>query len=118
MLSAHGGSRILLYLGVTDMRQSFCGLNALVYRHRGRPEDRSYYVFVNRTRTRVKIMYWDGAGLALWYKRLEKGCFVMPEHDGQTVALDRRRLALLLEGVIPLRLKPRFQLPSPALNTL
>lgn len=114
MLSVQGGSRVLLYLGATDMRLSFRGLSAVVYRHLGQPADGAYYVFVNRSRTRVKILYWDGDGLALWYKRLEKGCFVMPEGAGPTVVLDRRRLALLLEGVIPLRLKPRFELaPSP-----
>lgn len=110
MLSIGGASRIFLCLRPTDMRRSFCGLSALVYEHLGRPDDGAYYVFVNRRRTHVKILYWDGDGLALWYKRLEKGCFTVPACRDGRAELDRRHLALLLEGVVPLRLKPRFSL--------
>ena len=109
MLSLSGSSRIFLYLRPTDMRRSFAGLGALVYQHLGRPDDGSYYVFVNRRRTHVKILYWDGDGLALWSKRLEKGCFSVPPCRDGKVEMDRRHLALLLEGVVPLRLKPRFR---------
>jgi len=110
MLSISGSSRIFLFMQPTDMRKSFRGLSALIYRYRGRPEDGAYYVFVNRVRTHVKVLYWDGDGLAIWYKRLEKGRFVMPRADGERVELSRRRLAMLLEGIVPLRTKPRFSL--------
>ena len=90
------------------MRKSFRGLSGLVYAHLGRPEDGTYYVFVNRRRTHVKILYWDGDGLALWYKRLEKGRFEIPRRQGSKVELDRRGLSLLLEGVIAVREQPRF----------
>ena len=110
MLSIAGNSRIFLYLQPTDMRKSFCGLSALIYHHLGRPEDGSYYVFVNRRRTHIKILYFDGDGLAIWYKRLEKGRFAMPELQGDRVELDRRRLAMLLEGIVPLRTTKRFSL--------
>ena len=110
MLSIAGSSRIFLYVPATDMRRSFTGLSALVYQHLGRPDDGAYYVFVNRRRTHVKILYWDGDGLALWYKRLEKGRFMVPSMREGRAELDRRDLALLLEGVIPLRMKPRFRL--------
>ncbi len=93
------------------MRKSFHGLSALVYQHLGRPEDGAYYVFINRLRTHLKILYWDGDGLALWYKRLEKGRFLPPRPTGEhRVELDRRDLSLLLEGVVPLRSAPRFRL--------
>jgi transposase len=108
MLSVSGAARIFLYLRPTDMRRSFTGLSAMVYQHLGRPDDGGYYVFVNRRRTHVKILYWDGDGLALWYKRLEKGCFAMPASRDGRVEIDRRHLALVLEGVVPLRLKQRF----------
>jgi transposase len=108
MLSIGGSSRIFLCLRPTDMRRSFTGLSAVVYGHLGRPDDGAYYVFVNRRRTHVKILYWDGDGLALWYKRLEKGRFAVPPIRDGRAELDRRHLALLLEGVVPLRLKPRF----------
>ena len=110
MLSVAGSSRILLYTGPTDMRKSFRGLSALIYQHLGRPEDGSYYVFVNRRRTHVKILYFDGDGLAIWYKRLEKGRFIMPRMQGDRVELDRRRLAMLLEGIVPLGTTRRFSL--------
>jgi transposase len=110
MLSVAGSSRIMLYMQPTDMRRSFRGLSALIYQHLGRPEDGSYYVFVNRPRTHVKILYFDGDGLAIWYKRLEKGRFVMPRMQADRVELDRRQLAMLLEGIIPLRTSRRFQL--------
>jgi transposase len=120
MLSISGISRIFLCMEPTDMRKSFRGLSGLIYLHLGRPEDGSYYVFVNRRRTHVKVLYWDGDGLAIWYKRLEKGRFVMPRAEGHRVELDRRRLAMLLEGIVPLRIKPRFSLkkvPDSALKT-
>lgn len=112
MLSITGGSRIFLCMSATDMRKSFRGLSALVYQHRGQPEDGSYYVFVNRIRTHVKVLYWDMDGLAIWYKRLEKGRFVMPRMQGNRVELDRRQLAMLLEGIIPLRTGSRFSLKN------
>lgn len=110
MLNIPGSSRIFLYTGPTNMRKSFRGLTALVYEHHGRPEDGSYYVFINRRQTHVKILYWDGDGLAVWYKRLEKGQFALPEAEGSKIQLSRRQLSLLLDGVIPMRLNPRFYL--------
>ena len=110
MLSISANTGIFLYLEPTDMRKSFHGLSGLVYAHLGFPQDGNYYIFVNRRRTHVKILYWDGDGLAVWYKRLEKGQFVVPKHQGKKLVLDRRELALLLEGVIPLRKEGRFHL--------
>ena len=118
MLSISSNVGIFLYLAPTDMRKSFCGLSGLVYSHLGSPQDGNYYVFVNRRRTHVKILYWDGDGLALWYKRLEKGQFVVPQEQGRKLALDRRDLALLLEGVTPLRKEGRFTLKKNTKNFL
>ena len=109
MLSISSQSRIYLHLLPTDMRKSFRGLSALVYEHLSRPEDGAYYVFLNRGRTLVKILYWDGDGLAIWYKRLEKGQFVIPPVTGQRVALERRQLSMLLEGIVPLKTTKRFE---------
>ena len=92
------------------MRKSFSGLCALVYQYRQKPNDGSYYVFVNRLKTHIKILYWDGDGLALWYKRLEKGTFVIPDDPEETVVLDRRQLSMLMEGIIPRKIKVRYSL--------
>jgi len=108
MIGLPGDRPIYLYLRPTDMRKSFHGLSVLVYRHGGRPDDGAYYVFLNRLKTHVKIMFWDGDGSALFYKRLEKGTFILPPAEGEKVCLDRRQLTLLLEGVVPLKTKARF----------
>lgn len=108
MIGLPGDRPIYLYMKPTDMRKSFQGLSVLVYQHGGCPNDGAYYVFLNRPRTHVKLMFWDGDGMALFYKRLEKGTFLPPPLEGEKVCLDRRQLTLLLEGVVPLKIKPRF----------
>ena len=108
MISLPGDRSIYLHMKPTDMRKSFHGLSVLIYRHGGRPDDGAYYVFLNRPKTHVKIMFWDGDGLALFYKRLSRGTFILPAAEGEKVCLDRRQLTLLLEGVVPLKIKPRF----------
>ena len=108
MISLPGDRSIYLYMKPTDMRKSFRGLCALIYEHSGRPDDGSYYVFINRPKTHVKIMFWDGDGMAMFYKRLSKGTFILPSAENEKVCLDRRQLTLLLEGVVPLKTKVRF----------
>ena len=66
----------------------------------------AYFAFLNRKQDRMKVLYWDVDGLALWYKRLEKGTF-SKEHSKQI--LDRREFLMILEGVIPKRLKIRYK---------
>ena len=100
---------IYLYSGAVDMRRSFHGLSAMA--EAAFPEKLltgALFVFVNRRRNMVKLMYWDNDGMAIWYKRLEKGTFrVSP--DGRT-DLNRREFMLLLEGVTPRRMNRRFNL--------
>jgi transposase len=113
VLSIRGSSPIHLYLRPTDMRKSFQGLSSLVHQYMGRPDDGGYFVFFNRRRTHVKILFFDGDGLVLWYKRLEKGQFIRPHQEGEKVRLDRRELSCLLEGVEPLRMRERYQAKIP-----
>jgi len=108
MISLPGDRPIYLYMTPTNMRNSFQGLCKLIYQHNGTPDDGAYYVFLNRHKTHVKIMFWDGDGLAIFYKRLEKGAFLLPPLKGDKVCLDRRQLTLLLEGVVPLKSGKRF----------
>ncbi|MDT8442642.1 MAG: IS66 family insertion sequence element accessory protein TnpB [Desulfuromonadales bacterium] len=105
-----GAAPIHLCLLPTDMRKSFHGLSALVYACGERPETGAYYVFVNRRKTHVKILYWDHDGLALWYKRLAKGQFRVPAPSGGRVRLSRRELMMLLEGVTPRRQAKRCEI--------
>lgn len=110
MLALTGATRIYLYRGAADMRKSFDGLSGLVRTELGGdPLSGSLFVFCNRRRTMVKLLYWDRDGLALWYKRLEQGTFRLPKPDTGGTEIDRRSLALLLEGVTPRRMNRRYQ---------
>jgi len=110
MLSV-GARPIHLYRGAVNMRRSFDGLSALVERaFPGRLTSGELFVFVNRRRNMLKLLYWDGDGQALWCKRLETGTFRVAT-DGRT-ELSRRDFVMLLEGIRPRRLSRRFSLPE------
>ena len=66
----------------------------------------SIFVFVNRLRNKLKILYWNTDALAIWYKRLEKGTFRV-DKNGKT-ELSRREFLMLLEGIKPKVLNRRF----------
>jgi transposase len=91
------------------MRKSFDGLCGLIRSELGAdPLSGSLFVFCNRRRNMVKILYWDRDGFALWYKRLERGCFSLPSLSSPHARIDRLQLSLLLEGVIPKKVSKRF----------
>ena len=95
-------TRIYLALGATDMRKGFEGLYGLVRdRLQLEPLSGHLFLFCNKARNRTKVLFWDGSGLWICAKRLEKGCFSWPnEGDQQTrVTLSHEELALLLGGI-------------------
>ena len=102
MLGWGAATRIYLAVGRTDMRKGFEGLYGLV-RDRLLCEPRSGHVFLfcNGQRNRVKLLFWDGSGLWVCAKRLEKGRFAWPEVGGEQskVQLSHEELALLLGGI-------------------
>ncbi len=110
MLTLGMALRIYLYRSPCDMRRSFDGLCGIIRNELGlEPLSSSLFVFLNRSRRMVKLLYWDQDGLALWYKRLEKGAFSVPQihsHDGQ---INRRELSMLLEGIVPHKLEKRYE---------
>ena len=113
MISVSGIQKIYLFLHATDMRQSFSGLSKLVLQEL--PDQLlsgALFVFLNRRRNMIKIMYWDCDGLALWNKRLERGNFKLPDDNGSYLVLDRRQLMVLIEGVIPHKFTPRYDAQS------
>ena len=102
MLSLASTLRIFLAVEPADMRKGFDGLSQLVRdRIAQDPLSGHLYVFRNRRRDRIKILYWDRDGLALWYKRLEAGSFepLRGADAAETLELDATELALLLSGV-------------------
>jgi transposase len=91
------------------MRKSFEGLSALIdAAFPGKLLTGSLFLFLNRRRNLIKILYWEGDGFVIWYKRLEQGSF-SGCFSGQ-LELSRQQFVLLLEGVVPKRLSKRFSL--------
>jgi transposase len=108
MLSLPMKVRVFLCTRATDMRKSFDGLHGLVLEVlRQDPQSGDLFVFLNRRRDRVKILVWEGDGLAIWYKRLEVGTFAVPAGDGDSVLLSATQLALLLGGIDARDTRPR-----------
>jgi transposase len=104
MLSLPANVRIYLCATPTDMRKSFDGLHTLVRQvFQLDPLDGHLFLFVNRRGDRVKILWWDRDGLALYYKRLEAGTYHLPvvlkDADAEGVEIDATQLAMLLNGV-------------------
>ena len=94
------GTKVWLACGVTDMRKGFDGLAALVQLslHED-PFSGQLFVFRGRRGDRIKILWWDGDGLCLFAKRLERGRFVWPRATDGTVHLTQAQLSMLLEGI-------------------
>jgi len=118
------GVRIYLCTTPADMRKGFDTLAALVREHLGHdPLSGHLFLFVGRSKDRLKILYWDADGFALWYKRLEEGTFRLPSVKianstssspaGMSVELKASELAMLLEGIDLTSIKrgKRFALP-------
>jgi len=104
MLTLPPAVRVFVHLGPTDMRRSFDGLAAMVREIiQADPLSGHLFVFFNRRRDRVKILFWDRTGLCLWYKRLEEGVFKLPEvtasDQPQSVEMNWADLSLILEGI-------------------
>ena len=101
---------IYLHRGSTDIRKSFDSLHALVAQEmKQNPFDGALFVFCNRRRTMVKVLYWDRDGFAIWMKRLEQGTFRIPKSNDPHIVLDPAQLSMLLEGITPRRINRRFQ---------
>jgi len=95
--------KVFLAVEPCDLRKSFNGLYAIAQNHlKEDPREGALFLFTNKRRNRLKILYFDGTGLWILIKRLERGCFSWPRPGviaGKKMCLSRRVLALLLEGV-------------------
>ena len=103
MFALSPATRIYLAAGVTDLRQGFDGLAALAQTvWNADPLSGHLFLFANRLRNRVKVLWWDGSGLWLCTKRLEQGRFSWPPapaEGSRGVSLSGEELALLLGGI-------------------
>lgn len=91
------------YRGPTDMRKGFDGLSALVTQGLDRdPLSGEMFVFVSRNRKRAKVLFWDGTGLCVYAKRLERGRFacLWREGEDEPIRLTMNELQLFLEGSV------------------
>lgn len=92
--------RVWLAAGMTDMRKGFDGLASLAQQQLGQdPFSGQLFVFRGRRGDLVKVLSWDGQGLCLFAKRLEKGRFVWPQAKDGSVSLTPAQLSMLLEGI-------------------
>ena len=100
MIELRAGTRIWLAAGITDMRRGFHGLSAQVQTVlEQEPYSGHVFVFRGRRGDLVKLLWFDGDGLCLFQKRLERGRFIWPQATSGTVALSRAPLSMLLEGI-------------------
>jgi transposase len=82
------------------MRNGFDGLAGIARNHLEKdPVSGDVFIFLNKKRTHIKLLYWDGDGFALYYKRLEKGRYTLPTHHKSSKQIKREELLMLLEGL-------------------
>src|SRR3989338_11574762 len=100
MFTPSSGIKVYLAIGNTDMRKAINGLSILVESSLSLgPFSGSLFVFTNRRRNILKILYWDRNGFCLWQKRLEKHRFRWPEPGCKVLEIEGRELSWLLEGL-------------------
>ena len=100
MIGLAAGTRIWIVAGVTDMRRGFVGLSGMVQTAlEENPFSGQVFVFRGRRGDLLKVLWWDGDGLCLFAKRLEKGRFVWPPVIDERTWLTTGQLALLIEGM-------------------
>lgn len=102
MLSLAADTRIFVVAGATDMRKGFDALMGFVSGVLEQdPLSGHLFLFVNRRRDKLKILYWDRDGLAIWYRRLEQGTFQMPQlsADQKSAEIHSEELVMLLRGI-------------------
>lgn len=106
-------SRYFLYREPTDMRKSFDGLCGLVTNQLDKnPMSGDLYIFINRQRNRIKMLRWEAGGFVLFYKRLEKGSFELPQTKNSelNISIDYSQLVMIITGISMkyAKKRPRF----------
>ena len=100
MIGLAAGTRMWIVAGVTDMRRGFTGLSGMVQTAlQESPFSGQVYIFRGRRGDLIKVLWFDGDGLCLFSKRLERGKFLWPQARSGTVSLTPAQLSMLLEGI-------------------
>jgi transposase len=100
IIAPPANTQIWIAAGVTDLRRGFTGLSALVQSQLEQsPFSGHVFVFRGRRGDLIKLLWFDGDGLCLFSKRLERGRFIWPQARNGTVLLTRAQLSMLLEGI-------------------
>ena len=108
MLSIAGNARIFFFQKSVDMRKGVESLSALIEQScTGELMTGAYFVFINRSRDRMKVLYWDNDDFAIWWKRMEKGSFCLSGIEKPLI--NRKEFFMLLEGITPHKIQSRFK---------
>ena len=98
MLNLNPMTKVHVCTSPTDMRKSYNGLIYTVQNYFDTsPSGGDFYVFINKNRTRMKVLFWDAGGFCLFCKRLEKGRFKFP--DGSNLEISKMDLSMIIEGI-------------------
>ena len=113
MLQLSNNCRYLLYRHSTDIRKSFDGLCGIIQNElKQNPLSGDVFIFVNRRRTHIKLLTWEKDGFALYYKRLEKGTYELPQQStDDSLNVSVQQLMLMLHGISlkQVKYRPRYQ---------
>ena len=91
-----------LYSHPTDMRKSFDSLSGLVRNGLDYdPGNGDVFIFINKSRDKIKLLHWQGSGYLLYYKRLEKGTFELPRYDASigSISLSYTQMVMIIDGL-------------------
>ena len=109
MLSFPASVRIFLCTEPVDLRKSFNSLPGEIRRiFRADPLSGHLFVFSNRRRNQLKIIYWDRDGYAIWSKRFDRGTFNLNVNSSDNSEINYRKLTALLQGIEPAKFRKRF----------
>jgi transposase len=121
MLTLPPSTRVFVATRPADMRRSFDGLLAIVRDFLGHddPFTGHLFVFRNKRGDRLKVLWWDRDGLALFYKRLEEGCFNLPAAapDARQLEMTAADLQLVLQGIDPAKVQRSKRYSRPPIAT-
>ena len=102
MLSLNSSYRYYLYRDYTDLRKGFDSLSGIVRNElSSNPMSGAIFIFFNKRRNQVKLLHWEGDGFSIYFKRLERGTYELPEFkiEAQKVEITSQSLMLILQGI-------------------